>query len=255
MAARSTAFDTAYEGTPTWDIGRPQPAVVRLAEAGVLAGEIIDVGCGTGENALFLAARGHHALGIDFAAGAVARARAKAKERGLPADARGLPAEFLVGDALDLPALGRTFDTALDVGLFHTLQPEERRPYADSLAAVLRPGGRLALLCWSTRNPFGYGPTRIAVRDIRAAFHRGWTVESIEPETLETLLPAGRAHAWLALIRRSAAGGGHRLRGAGRAAPAVPAPAGRSGTGCRGAGRPRGATEAAPSPGQPAPPA
>ncbi len=195
MGADTLAFDTAYEGTPTWDIGRPQPAVVRLAEADRIAGEVIDVGCGTGEHALYLASRGHAVLGLDFAAGAIAKARAKAVERGIDA-------EFAVADALSLEDLGRTFDTALDVGLFHSLQPDERRPYAGGLRAVVRPGGRVFLLCWSTRNPFGIGPARIAARDIRAAFRRGWTVEAIEPETLETLLPSVRVHAWLATIRR-----------------------------------------------------
>jgi len=195
MASRTTPFETAYEGTPTWDIGRPQPAVVRLADAGRIAGEVVDVGCGTGENALFLASRGHRVVGVDFAAEAIAKARAKAIERGLDV-------ELVVGDALDLARLGRTFDTALDVGLFHCLQPGERRSYAAGLRAVIRPGGRAFLLCWSTRNPFGIGPTRIAARDIRAAFRRGWEVEAIEPENLETLLPAGRVHAWLATIRR-----------------------------------------------------
>lgn len=195
MAPRTTAFETAYEGTPTWDIGRPQPAVVRLADAGAITGEVLDVGCGTGENALFLAARGHAVLGLDAAAGAIAKARAKAAERGSDV-------KFVVGDALDLARLGRTFDTALDVGLLHCLQPDERRAYAASLRAALRPGGRAFLLCWSTRNPFGIGPARISARDIGAAFRRGWTVEAIEPEALETLLPAGRVHAWLATIRR-----------------------------------------------------
>ncbi|HZP89453.1 MAG TPA: hypothetical protein VFC04_00470, partial [Actinomycetota bacterium] len=52
-------FETAYGGSPAWDIGRPQPAVVRLEEAGEITGSVIDLGCGTGENALFLASRGH----------------------------------------------------------------------------------------------------------------------------------------------------------------------------------------------------
>ncbi len=54
-----TFFDNAYEGVPTWDIGRPQGAVTRLAAAGLIVGSVVDVGCGTGENALHVAALGH----------------------------------------------------------------------------------------------------------------------------------------------------------------------------------------------------
>jgi SAM-dependent methyltransferase len=45
-------FDAAYHGTPPWEIGRPQPALAELAEAGALRGRVLDVGCGTGEHAL-----------------------------------------------------------------------------------------------------------------------------------------------------------------------------------------------------------
>ncbi len=146
-------FDNAYRdgGVPTWDVGRPQGAIVRAAAGGLIVGAVLDAGCGTGENALHLAALGHPVVGVDFAAAAIERARAKAAERGLPA-------EFLVADALDLAALDRTFDTAIDVGLFHTLGDAERPRYAASLAAAVRPGGRVVLLCWSDRNPFGRGP-------------------------------------------------------------------------------------------------
>jgi SAM-dependent methyltransferase len=198
------AFENAYGGTPSWELGRPQPAVVRLAEAGRIVGRVLDVGCGTGENALYLAARGHAVVGIDFAPAAIARARAKAA-------ARGLCATFLVQDALHLgaetlrrrepgedAALGGAFDTLLDVGLFHTLQPADRAAYAAGLRAVIDPGGRCFLLCWSNRNPFGYGPQRIGRRDLRLAFRRGWRVERLGDEALETRLPPGRVHAWLA---------------------------------------------------------
>ncbi len=127
-------FDNAYRdgGRPTWDIGRPQGALVRLAGSGLIVGSVLDAGCGTGENALYLAARGHPVLGVDVAAAAIERALAKVADRDLPA-------EFLVADALDLGALGRTFDTVLDVGLFHTLSDAERPRYAASLGAALRP--------------------------------------------------------------------------------------------------------------------
>lgn len=197
-------FNTAYAegGVPTWDIGRPQPAVVRLVESGALGTPgtaVLDAGCGTGEHALLLAGRGCRVVGVDLAAEAIARARAKA-------EARGLAAEFLVHDALDLAALGRTFDVALDVGLFHTLGDEDRPRYAASLAAVVRPGGHAFFLCWSNRNPFGFGPRRITRRELRTAFRAatGWRVEEIAAEGLETRLPAGHVAAWLARLSRLA---------------------------------------------------
>jgi SAM-dependent methyltransferase len=190
-------FDNAYRdgGTPTWDVGRPQGALVRLARSGLIVGSVLDAGCGTGENALHLAELGYPVLGVDFVAAAIERAAGKAADRGLPV-------EFLVADALDLAALGRTFDTVLDVGLFHTFSDTERPRYAASLGAVLRPGGRAFLLCWSDRNPFGRGPRRVSPREIRDTFRGGWQVEAVDPEWLDTRLPDGRIHAWLARIAR-----------------------------------------------------
>src|ERR1700761_8819402 len=94
-------WDASYtaEARPPWDIGRPQPAFIRLAEAGMLTGKVLDAGCGTGEHALLAAAHGAEATGIDAAPTAIERARAKAAERGLPA-------RFEVADVLDLGVLG-----------------------------------------------------------------------------------------------------------------------------------------------------
>ena len=111
---------------------------------------------------------------------------------------------FVVGDARDLATLDERFDTALDVGLFHVIRPEDRRRYARSLASVVRPGGVAFVICWSTRNPFGYGPERIDRRMLRRSFVAadGWRIESIEPERLETRMPSGTVHAWCAHLRR-----------------------------------------------------
>jgi SAM-dependent methyltransferase len=194
------AFDIAYEGTPTWDIGRPQGVVVRLQDAGAIGGDVLDVGCGTGEHAIYLAGQGHRVVGIDTARRAIERARQKAADLPRP----GPSMTFLVHDALALDALGERFDTALDIGLFHVLQPDERRRYARSLAAAVRPGGGAFIVCWSARNPFGYGPQRISRRMIRTAFVAadGWSVVGIRPEVLETRLPSGTVHAWCAELRR-----------------------------------------------------
>lgn len=188
-----TVFDRAYEGVPSWETGRPQGAVVRLSEAGLIAGSVLDVGCGTGRNSLLLAGLGHPVLGIDIAAAAIERATAASTETGVSA-------QFLVLDAFHLADLGRTFDTIIDIGMFHTLQPFDRVAYAAGLRTAMAHGGRCFVVCWSNRNAFGYGPQRITRGAIRSAFSIGWRVEDIEAETLETRLAGGTAHAWLARL-------------------------------------------------------
>ena len=189
-------FDVAYEGTPPWDIGRPQATIVRLAEAGEITGSVLDVGCGTGENALHLAERGHQVLGVDAAPAAIERASAKARDRGIEA-------EFRVWDALRLAELERAFDTAIDVGLFHSFQDVERPVYANNLHAALEPGGHYLMLCWSERNEWGYGPRRVTQAEIHETFAEGWTVDSIEDAAFETNEPGWSIHAWLARITRA----------------------------------------------------
>lgn len=187
-------FDTAYEDRPPWDLGRPQRAVVELEEAGRIVGSILDVGCGTGEHALYLAGRGHDVVGVDLAPRAIELARVKAAERGIPVDLR-------VRDALRADELGRTFDTAIDVGMFHTLSDEERPRYARSLHAAIVPGGRAFVLCWSERNAWGYGPRRVTQMELLGTFERGWDVR-VEASELETRLEADTVHAWLAELTR-----------------------------------------------------
>lgn len=198
-AGEGPSFEQAYEGTPPWDIGRPQSAIVRAAEAGRVRGSVLDIGCGTGENARFLSQRGHYVWGVDVVEGAIERARRKAQERGI--DAR-----FFVLDALDLDAVDSTFDTVVDSGLFHVFDDEERDRYVEQLARVLHPGGRCVLLCFSDLEPGEWGPRRVSEAEIRTAFASGWTVASIDPARFEIVDDGepGYAHAWLAVIRRTA---------------------------------------------------
>ena len=195
----AVGFDWAYRnGTPPWDIGRAQPAFVRLAEREGMAGAALDAGCGTGENALHLAGLGLEVVGIDASPTAIERARRKAQERRLAA-------EFAVLDALELPRLGRTFDVAIDCGLFHVFSDDERPRFERSLHAVLRPGGRYHLLCFSDRQPGEIGPRRVSQAEIRATFEPGWSVDSIVAERFDTIDPArGARHpeAWLASMTR-----------------------------------------------------
>jgi 2-polyprenyl-3-methyl-5-hydroxy-6-metoxy-1,4-benzoquinol methylase len=103
-------WDASYSNGPApWDIGQPQPAVARLASQGGFAGAVLDAGCGTGENALYIASLGSSVLGVDVAETALRVARQKA-------DDRGIEIEFAAADAFYLQRLGRMFKTVLDCG-------------------------------------------------------------------------------------------------------------------------------------------
>ncbi len=116
---------------------------------------------------------------------------------------RDLRARFLVGDALQLAALGERFDTVLDCGLFHVLDDGERPVFADNLEAVVPPGGRYFMLCFSDRQPGQLGPRRVRQDEIRSTFHDGWRVDSIESSTIEVTMDPSGARAWLARITRT----------------------------------------------------
>ena len=191
-------WDDSYQDGPApWDVGRPQPAIVRLADQGAFAGPVLDAGCGTGENALEIAAAGVRVLGIDVAETAVSIAREKAR-------ARRLEAEFVVADAFQLARLDRMFETVLDCGLFHTFDSDERTDYVESLASVTASGGHLVLLCFSDAEPGTWGPHRVSQEELKGAFSRarGWNVLSISPDRIVTSFDADGALAWLARIER-----------------------------------------------------
>ena len=189
-------FEASYEGTPPWDIGRPQPPFAALAEAGRLEGRLLDVGCGTGEHVLMAAAAGLDSTGIDIAPTAIRLAEAKAAERGLAAT-------FVVGDACRT-TFAEPFETVLDCGLFHTFDDADRATFVSHLGTTVRPGGRFFMLCFSDSEPGDWGPRRISTDEIDAAFRAGWTVDAIEPADLLVTIRDEPVRAWLASITRNA---------------------------------------------------
>jgi SAM-dependent methyltransferase len=195
------SWDDAYaHNRAPWDIGRPQPAIVHLADAGELIEPVLDVGCGSGEHALLAATIGLEVTGIDISQVVIERARAKARQRGLSA-------EFITGDVLALDQVERLdppFRTVIDTGCFHTFPNADRPVYAASIADVVEPGGVLHLLCFSEFTPGTDGPRRVTEAEIRATFSIDWRVDGIEADAfaVSDLWSGVQPSAWLARIVR-----------------------------------------------------
>jgi cyclopropane fatty-acyl-phospholipid synthase-like methyltransferase len=190
-------FDEAYrEGLPPWDVGRAQPELVRLVEAGRITGRVIDIGCGTGENALYFAKAGLDVVGVDGSPEAIRQARDKARQRDVSI-------RFDIADVLDLHAYRQSFDTATDSGVFHVFDDDDRPRYEHSVRDVLRPGGYLFLVCFSERQPGDWGPRRVTQAELRETFNDGWHIDRIEAAHFTTRLDdAPQIEAWLAVMTR-----------------------------------------------------
>lgn len=188
-------FHAVYWFKAPWDIGRPQPVIKDLVKQGEITGRILDIGCGSGDTAIYLAGKGYDVMGIDFVPRAINIASKRARKAGLT-----IP--LLVYDALRLDDLGETFDTIIDAGLFHNLSDGDRKRYAVSLASALNKGGSYFMLCFSDAQGGLVGPRRISPDDIRTTFADGWDVRYIREANYRAHYPVGGAHAWIASLRR-----------------------------------------------------
>jgi SAM-dependent methyltransferase len=188
--SRHFDFDALYRGqspgegiapvaTPPWDNKAPSESVITWQARGWVHGDVLDIGCGLGDNAIYLAENGHAVTGLDISPTALLTAEQRAKDAGVDVT-------FAVADSTKLDGYTDAFDTVIDSGLFHSLDDDGRRSYAAVVHRATRPGATLLLSCFSDSNPAGedWRPavTEETLRDVLGG--AGWDIESLEPATL-----------------------------------------------------------------------
>ncbi|HVV10157.1 class I SAM-dependent methyltransferase [Amycolatopsis sp.] len=177
MSAPDLDFDQVYRESPVipWVIGEPQPLLVALEAAGEFRGDVLDVGCGPGDNAIFLAGRGYHVTGVDGSPTAIERAKAKTDE-----------VEFVIADATRLDGFEDSFDTVLDSALYHCLDDDEQRAYVAALHRACRSGATVHVFCQAEQLAGMPGPRVISAENLRSTFADGWRITRLQRASYTT---------------------------------------------------------------------
>jgi SAM-dependent methyltransferase len=164
------------EGKVPWADHEPPPEIIELT-ATLPVGRALDLGCGFGRSAIYLARQGWTAVGVDFVPEAIAVAEERAAVAGVAERVA-----FHAASAADMPFLEPPFDLALDIGCMHSFDEVDQRGYRDELLRLLPPGGVYVLFAHLRTGDEAAeeGPRGIAEETIRDLFRGGFVLYRFE---------------------------------------------------------------------------
>jgi methyl halide transferase len=194
-------WDARYRGDqrPSWDTGRPSTELQRMVEQGILQpGRVVELGCGTGVNAVYLASQGFDVTAIDLSPTALEGARQRAQEAGVTVN-------WIHADVLNPPALG-SFDLVFDRGCYHGVRRIDAAGYVETVKTLIRPGGRVLILAGNANQPKPHsGPPRVTETELVSDFAEAFDFEHLREIRFDTANPdVSGAWAWSLLLRRKA---------------------------------------------------
>ena len=198
----SPDWDELYRrGTPPWDTGKPAAELVRVVEDGVVArrSTVLELGCGSGADAAFLAKRGFELTAVDISPIAIERARARAEQQ----DAL---LRFVQDDVLKFAQTAGTFDFVYDAGFYHCVRQTNLDGFLDMLWRVTRPGSLYLTLAGAAGEKAEGGPPQVSEDDIHDELGRLFEFVHLRPIRLASPLRTEGFAGWSCLMRRPVLG-------------------------------------------------
>lgn len=194
-------WDTVYrEGNPPWDTGVPHAELARVLDEYRLKPQtVLEIGCGTGADAVLLARRRFEVTAIDCSPIAIERARLRAEKH----DAL---IRFVLDDIFDFARTSGQFDLVYDCGVYHCLRQVNLDRYLDVLWRVTRPGSYFFCLAGAPSATVEEGPPQVTEDEIHNELCRLFECVHLRPIQLESPTRAEGYPGWSCLMRRPTVG-------------------------------------------------
>jgi len=198
-STETTDWDAMYHaGTPPWDTGQPASELVRIVKEGMLRpGRALELGCGTGADAIFLSRHGFEVTAVDSSPMAIERARLRLEDTSEPV-------RFVLADAFEFARTAGEFDLIYDAGFYHFIRLDELDRLLDLLWRVTRPGSHYLTLVGSTEEKVEGGPPQVSKREIRNELGRLLDFVHLRPFRFDTPLRQQGYQGWSCLLERPA---------------------------------------------------